>query len=175
MYGVTKATYPYLQATNIDGSSITAANLLENIFLAYAAVRSKARGNANKIVMSFKNFGTCMIQLEVQKGSYKVMPGTTKATSYGWSEIQVMSVTGELLTIIGVQECNDSEIYFLDMSSMKFFTNGGFKKRVAPDGKEFYETRDGTNGYSYIVDIRVFGEFVVNKPGVNGVIFGISY
>lgn len=174
LYGKSKVAYPYLQAINIDGSTITASNIVEKIFDGYGTVRQKARGKANKIVMSFKNFGSSMKFIELQKGAFKVMPNSMKATEYGWSEIQIMGVTGELLTFVGVQEMDDDVIAYLDMSSFKFFSNGFFKKRVAPDGKEYYEIRN-TTGYDYIVDISCFGDMIMHKPGVNGILYSISY
>ncbi len=85
-----------------------------------------------------------------------------------------MSVTGELLTLVGVQEMDEDVIYALDLSSMKFFTNGGFKKRTGPNGNQYFEVR-ATTGYSYLVDVCCFGDLIVHKPGVNGVMYGISY
>lgn len=174
LYGKSKVAYPYLQAINIDGSTITAANILEKLFDGYSTVRQKARGKANKVVMDLRHFGSCMKFVELQKGAFKVLPNTMKATEYGWSEVQIMSVTGELLTLVGIQEMDDDVIFYLDMSSFKFYSNGFFKKRVAPDGKEYFEVRN-TTGYDYIVDISCFGDLIVHKPGVNGVLYGISY
>lgn len=175
LYGKSKVAYPYLQAINVDGSDITAVNILEKLFDAYSTVRQRARGKANKIVMSLKNFGSCMKAVELQKGAYKTLPNTMKATEFGWSEIQIMSVTGELLTLVGVQEMDNDVIFFLDLTSMKFYSNGFFKKRVDPDdGKEFYTVRN-TTGYQYIVDICCFGDLVVHRPGVNGILYSISY
>lgn len=174
LYGKSKVAYPYLQAINIDGADITAANILEKLFDGYGTVRQRARGKANKIVMSLKHFGSCMKAVELQKGAFKTLPNTMKATEFGWSEVQIMSVTGELLTLVGVQEADDDVIFYLDLSSMKFFSNGFFKKRVAPDGKQYFEVR-ATTGYQYIVDICCFGDLIVHKPGVNGILYGVSY
>lgn len=174
LYGKSKVAYPYLQAINVDGSDITAANILEKLFDGYGIVRQRARGKANKIIMSLRHFGACMKAVELQKGAYKTLPNTMKATEFGWSEVQIMSVTGELLTLVGVQEMDDDIIIYLDITSLKFYSNGFFKKRVAPDGKQYYEVRN-TTGYQYIVDICCFGDLVVHKPGVNGILYSISY
>lgn len=174
LYGKSKVAYPYLQAINVDGSSVSATNLLQKVFEFYSTVRQRARGKANKIVMSLKHFGSAMQVVELQKGGYKTLPNTMKATEYGWSEIQIMSVTGELLTLVGVQEMDDDVIMALDMSSFKFFSNGFFKKRVSPEGKSYFEVRN-TTGFQYIIDICCFGDLVVHRPGVNGIMYGISY
>lgn len=175
LHGQTKTAYPILQALNVDGSDITAANLIEKIFDAYAKARRKARGKASKIVMSFKHFGTAMKTLELVKGAYKVVPNTEKATIYGWSEIQIMSVTGELLTFVGVQEMDDDVIMFLDMGAFKFLSNGMFRKVKSPDGNEYFVSRSATTGYQYLVDIALFGELQCHKPGNCAILYGVSY
>lgn len=173
LHGQTKTAYPYLQAVNIDGSSITAANILDEIFDAYVDVRKKARGNANKVVMSYKHLGSILKLLQTEKGAYHSV-GQQKASEYGWTEIMIGNVKGSQLSLIGIQEMDDDVIFFLDMSAMKFRSNGMFKKRKSPEGQEFYEVR-ATTGYSYIVDVCLFGELEVSKPGNCGVIYSISY
>lgn len=159
---------------NVLGSDVTGSNILEKIFSFYSTVRQRGRGKSDKILMDLRNFGQCMIALEVQKGGYKVLPSSMKATSYGWSEIQVMSVTGELLTLVGIQEMDTDVIMAISLDAMKFYSNGFFKKRIAPDGTEFYTTR-ATTGFSYLVDISCFGDLVVTKPGICGIMHSISY
>lgn len=172
LYGQTKLAYPYLQAINISGAAITAANILEKIFDAYTTVRSKARGNASTIVLSFKHLGSIMKLIETQKGPFKVTANQTKASQYGWTEIEVTTVKGTL-KIVGVVEMADTEIFLLDMSSMKYFSNGMFKKRMNPDGDQFYEVR-ATSGYYYLVDVSLFGDLVVHKPGNCGIIYAVA-
>lgn len=174
LYGQSKLAFPYLQAINIDGSAVTSSNLSAKLFDAYNEIRKKARGNASTIVMSYKHLGTLMSQIETQKGAFKVTPTTTKASLYGWTEIELTSVKGNL-KVVAVQEMDDDVILFLDMSAMKFYTNGEmFRKRTAPDGKQYYEVREET-GYFYLIDICCFGEFVLHAPTKCGIMFGISY
>jgi len=173
LHGQTKTAYPFLQAVNISGAAITSANILDEIFDAYADVRKKARGKANKVVMGFKHLGAVLKLLQTEKGGYH-SAGQQKASEFGWTEIVIGNVQGSQLTLVGIQEMDDDVIFFLDMSSMKFRSNGMFKKRKSPDGIEFYETRS-TSGYNYIVDVCLFGELEVCKPGCNGVIYSISY
>jgi hypothetical protein len=174
LYGQTKLLYPYLQAINVNGASITASNIKAKIFDAYNQIRTKARGNANTVVMSFKHLGSLMAQIEDQKGAFKVTAKDEKASLYGWTEITITSVKGTL-KVVAIQEMDDDVIMFLDMSAMKFFSNGElFRKRVAPDGKSYYEVRANT-GYYYLLDMCVFGEFVLHAPGKCGIIYGITY
>jgi hypothetical protein len=68
----------------------------------------------------------------------------------------------------------DDIIFFLDMKSMKFRTRGGFKKRMSPEGKEYFEIRS-TSGYQYIVDSCLFGEMEYRGIGHNAVMYNINY
>jgi hypothetical protein len=171
LYGKTKVAYPYLQAINVDGSAVSASNVLDKIFDAYSTVRQKARGNARTVVMSYKHLGSCMKLIETQKGAFKTTATATKASLYGWTEISITSVKGEL-TIVGVQELDNDVILLMDMSAVKFYSNGMFKKRTAPDGKQYFEVRD-TTGYSYLLDMCLFGELVLLAPSKCGIIYSI--
>jgi hypothetical protein len=172
LHGQTKTAYPMLQAVNVDGASITASNILDKIFDAYTEVRQRARGNANTVLMSFKHLGSVMKQIQLEKGPFSVTKQPT-ASQYGWSEIEIMSVKGAL-TIVGIQEMLDTEIFFVDWSSMKFYSNGLFSKATSPDGLQYFVVRNAT-GYQYICDIRLWGEVGYHKPNSNGVIYGINY
>jgi hypothetical protein len=172
VHGVSKLAYPILQAVNIPGSAVTASNILDKLFDGYTQVRSKAKGNANTILMSFKHLGSVMKLLESQKGPF-VVTKQPSASIYGWTEIEITSVKGTL-KLVGIVEMDDDVIMYLDMKSMVFRTRGGFRRRKAPDGKEYFEAR-ATSGYTYIVDQCLFGELEVNAPGHNAIMYGISY
>jgi hypothetical protein len=174
LYGQSKVAYPYLQAINVSGASITAANIASKIFDAYNDVRKKARGNANTILMSFKHLGSLMAAIETQKGAFKVNATSEKASLYGWTEIVLTSVKGTL-KVVAIQEMDDDVIMLLDMAAMKFYSNGEMmRKRTAPDGKQYYEVREET-GYYYLVDVCTFGDLVVHAPTKCGIIHSISY
>lgn len=170
LHGTTKLSYPFLQAVNVDGSSVNAANILDKLFDGYTTVRNSGKGNANTILCSFKHLGSIMKLVETQKGPFSVTKQPS-ASLYGWTEIEITSVKGAL-TIVGLLEMDDDVIFYVDWSSMMFASNGFFKKRVSPDGIEYFEQR-ATTGYSYIVDISLFGEMVHLKVGQNGVMYGI--
>lgn len=174
LHTITKTSYPHLQAVNISGSSISATNIVDELFDAYVDVRIKARGKANTFVMSYKNWGSVMKSQQIEKGAYAVV-GAPKRSEYGWQEMTIASTkSGETLDIAGVQEMPDDIIFIIDWNSMKFMSNGGFKKRISPDGRMFFEIRN-TTGYQYVVDTCLFGELKHMKPGNNGVIHSISY
>jgi hypothetical protein len=173
IYGQTKTAYPYLQAININGASVTAANLVEKIFDGFTLTRRLGKGMPNKVVMSYNNFGVVMKIIEASKGAFNVVANTKKTSQYGWTEIKVGSVTSTELTLVGVQEMADTVIMYLDMRSLKFYSNGFFKKRKSPDGIEYFEIR-ATTGFQYIVDICLFGDLVCNRPSYNGIMYNIS-
>jgi hypothetical protein len=170
LHGSTKTAYPILQAFNYSGASMNATNVLDTIFDAYTNHRAVARGNVTDVIMSYKHLGSVFKALEVQKGGYRVTKDA-KANMYGWTEITIGSVKGEL-TLVGIQEMDDDVIFGIDWSSMKFISNGLFKKRVAPDGKMYFEVRN-TSGYQYIVDVALWGEMTYPKPSSNFAIYSI--
>lgn len=174
LHGQTKTAYPFLQAVNVSGADITTANILDKIFNAFTIVQRKARGGkASTVLMSLANLGLIMQLIQIEKGPYHVAPGDKKAIEYGWHEIVIGSTTGQMLKLVGIQEMDDDVIYFLDMKAMTFRSKGFFRKRKAPDGREYFEVRN-TTGYEYIVDTCLFGELEVSKPGNCGVLHSIS-
>lgn len=176
LYGQTKTAYPYLQAINVDGSSVTAANILDKIFDAYVTVRQRGAGEPNKCLISYKNFGSVLKLLESGKGAYHQDQKSTKTSVYGWTEVVVFGPVGAL-TLVVLREMDDDIIMFLDTRPqvMKIYSNGGVRKRVAPDGKEYFESRDTTAGFSYLIDICFMGDFVLQKPSTCGIVYSISY
>lgn len=174
LYGVTKTLYPYLQAINVDGSDITASNIMEKIFDALTTIRQFGRGNPTDVVMSYTNFASCIKRIEASKGAFNVVPNSHRAQQYGWTEVEVGSVAKGALRLVAVQEADDDIIMFLDWRALKFYSNGFFKKRRSPDGIEYHEDR-ATTGYTYIVDMCLFGEIVVHRPSYCGILHSIDY
>jgi hypothetical protein len=173
LHSQTKLDYPFLQAVNIDGSGWTAETILKDLFDGYNEVRKKARGRANKILMSYDVGAAVMAAVESgNTGNYQVSVKKRKASIYGWDEITLNTVKGEL-TIVMIQEFDDDVCVYYDPSSMTFYSNGFFRKRKGPGGNEYFEVRS-EDGYQYIVDVSLYGEAVYNRPGNNGIAFGIS-
>lgn len=171
LYGQTKTSYPYLQAVNIDGSGVLPTNILDKLFQGYVDVRRLGKGNANEVLVSYKWLGFALSQLESSKGPYNIQQGSQKTSPFGWTEVTIGGVKGEL-KLIGIQELDDDIAIYMDWSAVKFHTNGFFRKRIAPDGKMYFEAR-ATTGYTYLVDICLFGDLVVNCPTKCGIMFGI--
>lgn len=173
LFGQAKTAYPFLQCPNISGADVTATNILDKIFDAYTQRMILGKGGkAPEVLMSFKHFGSILKLIEIQKGAYNVTPNSRKVNNYGWQEIEVGGVGGQVLKLIGIQECDDDVAYFLDWDSITFYTNGLFRRRKAPDGKEYFESR-ATTGYSYILDHCLFGDLVVTAPWKNAILHSI--
>lgn len=173
IHGVAKTSAPILQAVNINGSAITAANILDKLFDAYTEVRERSKGLASEYLMSLKNYGSIMKQLELNKGAYRVVEAP-KESLYGWMEMSIANVTGRVTKMVGIQEMDDDVIPLVDWRSITFRSNGYFRKRISPDGREYFEVRN-TTGYQYIVDLCLYGEVEYKKPGHSAIIHGISY
>ena len=173
IHGVEKLKYPILQAVNIDGSTITASNILNKLFDAYTEVRRRSKGRATEYLMSLKNYGSVMKQLELQKGEFRVVEDP-KESLFGWMEMKIANVTGQVTKFVGIQEMDDDIIPLVDWRSITFRSNGYFRKRISPDGREFFEVRN-VNGYQYVVDCMLFGEMEYKKPGHSAIIDKIAY
>lgn len=171
LFTKSKLAYPYLQAVNYLGSGMTAVNVLEVIFDAWTRVNALGKGYASDVVMSYKHLGSVMKALEAGSGSYRHVK--TEVSSFGYTEITVFGVEGEL-KCVGVREMDDDIMYLMDWSAVTLHSNGFFERQVDPDGKGYYVTR-ATTGYKYIVDIRFFGELCVQAPCRCGIIYSISY
>lgn len=173
LFGQTKTDWDFLQSVQIDGSAVSSTNILDKIFDGYVKrMRLAKGGKAPEVLMSFKHFGSVLKLLEVQKGPYNIVPNSRSVNVYGWDTIEIGSVSGQTIKLVGIQEMDDEEIFYLDWSSIKFYSNGLFKRRKAPDGKEYYEVRE-TTGYFYILDHCLFGDLVLTAPWKNAVMYGI--
>lgn len=171
LFGETKTDYPYLQATQHDASAALATDIDAFIFNSWTANQRIGKGRASDAVMDYTNLGSMMKLLDAQSGPFKHVE--TKVDKFGYTEISVIGVNGEL-KVVGVHEMEQSEIFFIDWSSLKLCSNGMFRREADPDGQQYYAVRADT-GYEYIIDIAFFGELVVFKPSTMGVMHSISY
>jgi hypothetical protein len=146
---------------------------MTNIFKSYTENRRIGKGRPTNILMSLRNFGLCLQIIEASKGAFNVVPGSRKASQYGWDEVGVGSVTGEMLNLVGINEQDDDYICQIDWRALKFHSNGFFRKNKSPDGNEFYVER-ATDGYQYLVDICLFGDLVLNRPSYCGIMYGLA-
>lgn len=177
IHGQTKTDYPYLQAYNVDGGAgglaITAENIVDALFDAGLDITIFGKGNPSDIVLSLKRWGAVVKVLQHSKGPYNVIPGSLKTNELGWKEITIGGSKGEF-KVVGVHEADDDVAMFVDWASYCFYSNGGFRKEMSPDGLEYFTVR-GEDGYQYIIDLCLFGEFVNKIPCYNGIVYGIDF
>lgn len=173
LFGQPKTAYPYLQSLNLDGSAITEDNILEAVFNKYVTARNRCSGNPKDLVASYKNGAAILKNLESGKGAYNVVPNSRKVSSYGWEEVMIGGPKG-VLKLVMVQEMEDDVMIMKSEKGIKFHSNGFFRKRTNPDGRSYYEVR-GTTGYSYIVDMMLFGELAVYQPSAHAIIHSIDF
>lgn len=178
IFGVDKTSYPYTQAFNFDGSGIlTGAGLIKKIFESMLLTKRIGKGAPTEAIMSHKLLAGVMSSLQngLVSGTNSQGPQyflkDTKASLYGWTEIEVIGVEGSL-KLVGVNEMEDNTVKILDWRGIDLHTNGLFERHKDLNGNEFYVDRT-EDGYKYICDVRMFGELVVSRPSYQGVIYGI--
>lgn len=173
LFGQTKTAYPYLQCVQVDGSAISATNILAKIFDAYTRRQILGKGGAlPEVLMSYKHFGSVLKVIETQKGGFNIVPNSRSVSQYGYDVVEIGSVSGTSLKMVGIQELDNDVIMLLDWSTIKIYSNGMFKRRTAPDGKQYFEIR-ATTGYSYVLDHCFFGDVACISPWKNAIICNI--
>jgi len=181
LFGQTKTAYPYLQAVQIDGSTVSATNILQKIFDGAARRQQIGRASGSmEVIVSYKHMGSILAILEVgggafgnpYKGAYNVVPGSRKVSAYGYQTVEIGSPNGDMLKIVGILDMDNDWIWYADWDSCKFFSNGGLQRRTAPDGKQFYEKR-ATSGFVYILDHVLIGDVAVLAPWKHAIMFNI--
>lgn len=171
-----KTNQPFSQAVEISGSSwsrfsslSSPGDFLTNLFNAEAKAKRIGYAMPRVWVMSYANIAEVKKNLEAQKGSYKMLDSSVKtldaARSFTWEQMLIGSVTDSApMMFVTVQEMPDDLIYGLDISSLKLYTNGFIRRHRDPNGNTFTSIRDSADGFQYILDFYMFGEFVVCKP-----------
>jgi len=174
LFGQTKTAYSYLQAVQIDGTGVSASNILTKIFDGYTKRQRLAKsGKIPEVLMSFKHFGSILKLVDTQKGPFNVVPNSRTTSNFGWQTLQIGSVSGEILTMVAIQEMGDDVIHYLDWDGITFYSNDLIYRRKDPgDGKEFFTSR-ATTGYTYIVDHVCAGDLVVHAPWKQAIMYGI--
>lgn len=175
--GQRKTDYPYLQAVNIPAGAavLTPANILQKIFDGYTEVKIKAKdARIEDVMMDYKNFGLVMSALQQDKSAFKIAPNQKKVEEFGYSSVSIMGVDGRTLKFTAIQEMPSTEIFYMDWSAFKLYSNGGFKKVKTPDGLSYYTLR-ATTGYQFVCDMCFFGELVPLAPAKCAILHGIKH
>lgn len=182
LFGQTKTAYTHLQATQIDGSGVSATNILQKVFDGAARRQQIARGSGSmEVIMSLKHMGSILTLLEVgggsfpgqpYKGAYNVVAGSRKISAYGWQEIMIGSPTGDMLKLVGVLDMDDNWMWYSDWDSVTFYSNGGLMRLKSPEGIQYF-TKRSTSGLIYILDHIFQGDVAVEAPSKHAIMHSI--
>jgi len=167
LLGQTKTSYPFLQAYNEGGTDVTNSNILDRIFEFFYATVTLGKGDPREILVSMSNFKHIAKILEVSR-QFSVQD---KAAGYGWRRVSVLGPDAEM-DIVALRDIDDDFAVAMDWNSVKFHGSHFFDRKRHLDGNEFYLTR-ATTGYTYIVDVRLFGEQVISAPSYDGILYSI--
>lgn len=175
VFGLAKSDYDYLQNMEFDAAaaSMTSSNILDVIFDFLTDLRTYTQSSANEIWCSYKHFGAIIKQLNLETKNYNVVPGSRKMNKFGWQEVTIGSVDGDIVKFVAMKEADDDFMTIIDPKTFKFATNGLVRKVLTPDGRQYYWKRT-TQGHKYFLDWEVFGEYFCTKPCENAIIKNIS-
>lgn len=171
LFGKTKLNYPYLQAVNIDGQDWTKANCLERLFDANVKIRKLGKVGMTEVVCSYTLLAAVEKIIEAGAGAYKHVD--TEVHAHDWMKITISGPKGRL-TLVGVNEQPDELAYFLNWKGLQLASNGNFRIQKDPDTGKMYYTVRSTSGYTYIVDISFYGEFIAFRPSTMGVVYNLD-
>jgi len=182
VFGVEKLLYPYTQSFNFNGAGIVnGEQLIAKIFESLLLTKRIGKGAPTEAIMSMKLLAGVMSSLQTglvgnrtdgSSNGPQYFLKDTKASLYGWTEIEVIGVEGSL-KLVGVNEMEDDSVKIIDWRGIDLHTNGLFERHKDLNGNEYHVERTD-EGYKYITDIRMFGELVVTRPSYQGLIFGIT-
>lgn len=184
LHGYTKADYPFLQATNVDGSSWTAGNVLSEIFKAYTldierkAMRTVGNKNMypNNLIVGNTLYQAIAADVyDTVKANYTVGTETSK-TAYPYNVIKVGSRAGVNLNIINVPEMDHNFAVFLAPKTVVLASNGKLKRLLTEgnNSQGFYVDRSTTDDYTYVYDMGFDAQVAYENPQANGIIYGLN-
>ena len=85
--------------------------------------------------------------------------------------MRVIGNEGEMV-LTAIRDMPDSLMYILDWSGLTFFGDKFFERKRHMNGDEYFLLRAAT-GYSYISDIKFYGDLLVHAPAGMGVVHSI--
>lgn len=167
-FGYAKATYPALQAINIDGSGFEKATLLDDLYDAYYQVLAEGKGSADKVMVLPLQF---LAYIGSQLDANKRYLAETKKAAVGFREIELTGPDG-VLKMVFIRDCVKTEVMILDFNAMYLCGNDFFNRHKDPNGNEFYTVRTDGDAYKYIVD-TCFEASLAVMPSHQGIIHSI--
>jgi len=167
-FGYAKATYPTLQAVNIDGSGFEKATLLDDLFGAYYQVMDQGKGSMDKIMVLPLSF---MQHIAAGLENNKRYQAETKKASYGMREVDILGPDG-MAKFVFIRDIDPTLCMVLDKKGICLVGNSFFKRDVDANGNEFYVDRAAT-GKVNIIDTCFEATLCIQAPSHQGIIHSI--
>lgn len=171
LYTLNKVDTPALQATFQDltaagagAGAMTAANLLDKILAFAYLLKRQGRQKNQEFLVSYGVFKNLAIKLEANGRRYVVKD---REAGYGFESVTFIGPEGDV-KVTALKRLNDTEIYAVDWSGVKFAGSAMFETVKSPDGNRFYVERAAT-GYGYITDVKLAGEMVYSPSKLAGI------
>lgn len=112
-----------------------------------------------------------MAYLEGATTPYKQFGPTMVYADY--TEIEVGGIGGNI-KLVGIREFEDTWMALIDPQYLDLKTGPmPFKVLESPDGLKYYTIRHETNGYAYLTDLVLRGDFIYRNPASATVIHSI--
>ena len=189
LFGKKKVDYPFLQSIVKNGMSIsTRAGFISTLYdlvtdlvmfgqpFSSADGFNASRDKGNKsimmrhnqvidCIMSLEWFGVAEKHFQSVRGDYfKQLGGKSKTSFYDSNGILVNGPDGTILRLIGVKGMGEGEVLVRGADTTRFATLNYVQNYTSPDGNKFFVVRDDDDGYSWICDYRIYGDFIVKRP-----------
>lgn len=168
LHNQTKTSYPFLQAKNIDGSGFTKDTILEDLFDSIYETASWGKGMPSEIIVSFRTFKHAVKNLELNRQFSR----EDVSAGYGFRSIKILGPDGAL-TLTAIREMDNDIAIIMDWSAVELAGSHFFDRKRHGNNEEYFMSR-ATTGYTYIVDIRLFGNIIVKRPSYCGIVHSID-
>lgn len=168
IHGVSKISSPLLQPQVLDGSAITASNVLDKLYDHYFEIKELGKVKKGDMWVPYNVFKHAAKKAQESK---RYMEGGKEA-GHGFSRIKLIGPDGEM-TLTGLADMPSNMIYMPDAADFKFVGDTFFDRKRQLNGDEFHTVRK-QSGYEYIVDICARFEFVAKKLNSSAVIHSIN-
>lgn len=174
LHGKAKTAYTFLQAMNLSGSAITAANILEQIFTHWITCKTYGKVTGDTVLMNIRHMGSIIQCMEASKGAFSMVKSDNQNVFGYWETEICSSKSGQTLKLVGLQEMDFDIMPIVNFKDITLRSKGGLKKIKQPDGSEYFVER-GETGYSFICDLEFHAQVEFAKPCENAIIHTISY
>ena len=199
IFGLTKTKYPFLQAMIKDGSGIgnKVIGYLDMIFDLFeeAIVRGQLYNDAadsmplgesgarsimkrgaefTDLVVSLKWYGIFMKWYQRKRGIYYQQLKGSEVPFYGGRSFVLYGSTQNALRVVGVAGMGDDFMILMGNDCMRLSTDKFIEPYVNPDNNKFFTIRTDGKSYSYLCDMRLYGDLVFKRPSGAAVLYGLK-